>query len=163
MLGGVSLDMAYGPDNQGFNENYLAVDNRPPPAQTNTHQENPHVQKEKSTYINNIQKTEQDQDQIQQMYLQQKLKNLKKNKKKQDDDYEDEPSFFEKLKMKKSEIGKFLTLCGILVIALGYDKFLKLTINKISDSYDFTESQKYYLIFGIPSVLLLLIIYFIAA
>ena len=164
MLGGVSLDMAYGPDNQGYNENFSAVDNRAP-QQSNTHQQNPYTQQqtEKSTYINNIQKVDQDQEEIQKMFLQQKLKNLKKIKKKTADDYDDEPSFIDKLKMKKSEIGKFLTLCAILVIALGYDKFLKLTIGKIADSYDFTESQRYYLIFGLPSVLLLLVIYFIAA
>ena len=173
MLGGVSLDMAYGPDNQGAGAGSFmddTVDNRPS-FQNNQQQQqqqpqqnlNQHFeQKEKSTYINKKQNQSQEdqQYQLQQMLMQQKLKN---NKKKKIDYDDDEPSFMDKLKMKKSEIGKFLTLCGILIIALGYDKFLKLSIAKISDKYDFTESQKYYLIFAVPTILLLIIIYLMTA
>ena len=172
MLGGVSLDLAYGPDNNGsLMQDISMVDNR----SSNNYQQQqqkqfqqfqePNDQQEKSSYIQkDTTHQEQQQYQLNQMLMQQKLKanNNKKKKSKSDDD-DEELSFIDKLKLNKNEISKFLTLCAILIIALGYDKFLKLSISKIADKYDFTESQKYYLIFGVPTVLLLIVIYFIAS
>jgi len=74
---------------------------------------------------------------------------------------ESDITFFDKLKMKQSEVKKFLTLCAILLVALCYHDFIKLSINKIADNYNFKEINKYYLILAIPTLLLFMIMYFL--
>ena len=75
------------------------------------------------------------------------------------DDDDDDISFMDKVNMKRSDIHKFLTLCAILLIALCYHDFLKLSINKIADGYNLNDMNKYYLIFATPTVLLLFVLY----
>ena len=90
--------------------------------------------------------------------------NIKKNRENREnreyrDDDDDDISFMDKIKMKKSDINKFLTLCAILVIALCYHDFTKLSINKIADAYNLNDINKYYLIFGTPTLLLCIVLY----
>ena len=88
------------------------------------------------------------------------MHNIKKHREhKKDDDDDDDISFMDKIKMKKSDINKFLTLCAILVIALCYHDFTKLSINKIADAYNLNDINKYYLIFGVPTLLLCIVLY----
>ena len=102
---------------------------------------------------------------MQQMQQMQHLeqKNYVKNKKNIIDNEIDESdiTFLDKLKMKQSEVKKFLTLCAILLVALCYHDFIKLSINKIADNYNFKEINKYYLILAVPTLLLFMIMYFL--
>ena len=79
-----------------------------------------------------------------------------------DNDFDDSDiTFLDKLKIKQSEVKKFLTLCAILLVALCYHDFIKLSINKIADNYNFKEINKYYLILAVPTLLLFMIMYFL--
>jgi DNA-directed RNA polymerase alpha subunit len=123
-----------------------------------------HPQMQKLQQMQQLKQMQQMQEMQQMQHLEQKnyIKTKKNNVVVVDNEMDDSDiTFFDKLKMKQSEVKKFLTLCAILLVALCYHDFIKLSINKIADNYNFKEINKYYLILAVPTLLLFMIMYFL--